>query len=192
MDMRACARVGLSVYTKFCTPSLDLAQGVASSQVQAMTHEHFASQAPLTLKVKGRDDQILGHYRRRVLRVSVVSFDYGSLHDRSTIQQFLTIGCNTRIVAIDSIMQGAADEVTETLLELSEYADKVGELNKRTPFLNSVLLSISQLLVLLRKSDSNASFVNELTLHERVLLNTKDWYHHWQYSRRVLLPHRKT
>jgi hypothetical protein len=168
---------------------LDLTQGVASSQAQAMKHEHFVSKATLTLKVKGRGDQILSHGGRRVLRISVVSFDYGSLHDRSTIQQFLTIGCNTRIDATDPAMQRVADEVTDTLLELKDYADKVGELKNCIPFMNSVLLSIPQLLILLRRSNSNASFVNELTMHELVLLNTKDWYHHWQYSRRVLLSH---
>lgn len=167
---------------------LDLAQGVASSQVQAMKHEHFVSRAPLTLRVNGRDDQILSHDGRRVLRVSVVSFDYGSLHDRSTIEQFLTLGCTTRIDVIDPALQDAADDVNKSLSALREYADKLGELNKRPPFLNSVLLSIPQLLILLRKSSCNASFVNELTLHERIRLYTKDWYHHWQCSRRVLLP----
>jgi len=124
------------------------------------------------------------HGGRRVLRVSVVSFDYGSLHDRITVQKFLHIASTTAITANDSTMQSAADEATKAFLELRSTAVRVGELAKDTPFFDSLLLSIPQLLVLLRRSTSNVSFVKELTHYERMAFSTKDWYHHWQASRR--------
>jgi Holliday junction resolvase-like predicted endonuclease len=161
---------------------LDMAQGFASSQQQAMKHERFVRQAPLTLKAPGREDQQLAHNGRRVLRVSVVSFDYGSLHDRATLQQFLNIGCRSRIDAKDPVMQVHADKVNDAFTKLRELAKANGEFNRKTPFFDSVLLSIPQLLYLLRKSTDNASFVSELIDYERMNFNMKDWYAHRQYT----------
>lgn len=163
---------------------LDLTKSLAKSQAQLIRHEALLRQfGPLRLLSPDQPPIDLGLADRRVLRASVVLFDYGCLHDRLTLAQFLQIGCDCSFATGFPEHKKKIDEVNDTFQALREQAKAVGELEQNHPFARSMLLSIPQLLLLLRHSNSNESFIDEVRRGESSHTTAKDFYSHYRFFR---------
>lgn len=163
---------------------LDLTKGIAESQAQALRHQALLQEfGHLLLTIKGHPDKVVEWKDRRIIRASVVLFDYGSLHDRMTLGHFLRIACDTEFSTESIEHKEAVDDVNKVLKKLREHAERLGEMQHRFPFQDSVLLSVPQMLLLFRNSSSNATFIEELTRGERTYMNTKDFYSHYKFLR---------
>lgn len=135
---------------------LDLTQSLAKSQAQLIRHEALLSQfGTLRLTSPNTPPHDLELAGRRVLRASVVLFDYGCLHDRLTLAQFLRIGCDCSFTTSYPEYEKKIDEVNKTFQALRVQAKAVGEFQANHPFARSMLLSIPQLLLLLRNSSES-------------------------------------
>lgn len=163
---------------------LDLTKSLAKSQAQLIRHEALLHQYnTLRLTSSNRSPYDLELSGRQVLRASVVLFDYGCLHDRLTLAQFLRIGCDCSFTTSYPEYEKEIYEVNNTFQALREQAIAVGEFQRNHPFARSMLLSIPQFLLLLRNSKSNEAFVQELRRGESTYSTAKDFYHHFRYFR---------
>jgi hypothetical protein len=163
---------------------LDLTQSLAKSQAQLIRHEALLRQfGTLRLISPNRPPHDLELAGRRVLRASVVLFDYGCLHDRLTLAQFLRIGCDCSFTTSYSKYEEKIYEINNTFQALRAQAIAVDEFQENHPFARSMLLSIPQIMLLLRYSKSNESFVEELRRGESTHSTAKDFYHHFKFFR---------
>jgi hypothetical protein len=162
---------------------LDLTRGIAESQAQALRHQASLREfGQLIFSKKGHPSEVIEWKSRRIIRVSVVLFDYGILHDRVTLENFLRIACETEFSTKVSEYDEDMEDANEGLGKLREQVEALGEMSNDIPFLDSVLLSVPQFLLLLRNSSSGEEFVEELTRGERSRLSTKDFYSHYSFA----------
>ncbi|WP_208907900.1 hypothetical protein [Paracidovorax avenae] len=155
---------------------IDMGKGLLDPQLQAMRHErHLVSQGRLKLERKDRTTTEVVLNGREVFRVSVVLMDYGSIHDRQTFQQFMTICCNARFDAVNPADQNAVKEFNQRTRELREIVTGWDEIDDHFPFGTSYFLSVSQIFFLLDAATDVDSFVKELLLTRHIrAANTTD------------------
>ncbi|SEB22100.1 hypothetical protein [Pedobacter hartonius] len=171
---------------------IDLAQSLFDAQIQAARTEILLKKnKAITLVDDNKTEKTIGLNNRRIERIALTQWDYGSFQDKMVINKILTILTSSEIALIDkdapeakaiqkiNVKQAVSKKQSEELAGLDGFLDHF-------PFFNCWFLSLPQLLLVLKYSNGNQAFQKVLFSTKFVTFSTNNFYiefYHWYLNR---------
>lgn len=169
---------------------IDLAASLLEAQLQAgRTEIILREQGFLEIENNGQISKI-EHKGRDIERITLAHLDYGSFQDRTVINNILSILVNTRMEILNKNNTTAIAKFEEIKQKCDEWEAQAAELVKydesflHFPFFNCWFLSLSQLLLILKFSNSNESFYKTLVKTKHVTFGSSNFYYEFYISNR--------
>ncbi|GEB43688.1 hypothetical protein GCM10007872_32310 [Gluconobacter sphaericus NBRC 12467] len=166
---------------------LDLAGSLLAAQAQAGWHEVRLSRLGyLDVKRNGITTR-LELNDRKIERIAVSLFDFGSFQDRTLLTRFLETNMNVSFTSADSRLSPKFDEINAALAQIRKQVAALhpGEPVVNQPFFHCWFLSVPQLLVLLDDVTSGAGFKDALWKSRHIVTGSSDFYFELAYMKNL-------
>lgn len=163
----------------------DLSKSLLASQKQANKHMRYISKFKEInfFEVDDNPNITINLNEREILKVSVSSLDYLSLHSKSVFQKFILLLYNKEVFLRDksSLEESKiVDSFNKLNKELSEELNNIDsdfQLTTVNGFLNSFFMNIFHIVFLLNKSNDIEEFTARLISNRNIILPYNDFYH---------------
>lgn len=166
---------------------LDLANSLLIAQAQAGWHEvRLRHHGYLDLKRDGTTAR-LELKGRKVERVAVSLFEFGSFQDRFLLKQFLEATMCVRFTPTDQNLNMKFHEINSTLEEICNQVAELypGQNEIREPFFNCWFISVPQLLILLDGVTDAVGFKAALWSCRHFTTGSSDLYFDISFRKRL-------
>lgn len=155
----------------------DLADSVLASHFQAMRIENVLKNNEALHLIHKGVKQTVSWNNREVQRISVSLPDFSALQDKTVLQRLLTIAAHSNAKHSDSSKDKKLNKWRDYSAKLKGLALANGELNdKRTPFHNSLFMSIPQIIMVLDKSNDADEFFKHIKSFIGMTYGSRDTY----------------
>ncbi len=155
----------------------DLADSVLASHFQAMRIENVLKNNDALHLVHRGLKQTVCLNDRQVQRISVSLPDFGALQDKTVLQRLLTIAAHSNAKHPDSSEDKKLRKWREYSENLKAFALANGELGvNRTPFHNSLFMSIPQIIMVLDRSEDADEFFKHIKSFIGMTTGSRDTY----------------
>lgn len=172
----------------------DLSKSLLASQTQANKHMRYLmeNQKIVFDKTTNSPEQILYLNNRKIIKISLSSLDYLSLHSKDVFQKFMRLLYNKELV----ISNNLSEEQKDIAKAFNKQNYKLGrdlsdlhsdwQLKENNGLLNCYFLNIFHLLFIIRNINDIDEFA-KLLLSTRNIIVTgfRDFYQETEYRRRI-------
>ncbi len=164
----------------------DLALSLLDSQKQANRHMRYISEFDKIkfFRTKTKLENIVELKGREILKISISSLDYLSLHSKDVFHKFMRLLYNQEIKLTDkkpnkdeSKMINAFNSSNEKLSKELKNPHSEFQLTEANGFYNSFFLNIFHLVYLINKSENVEEFTTRLIGSRGIILPYRDFYH---------------
>lgn len=168
----------------------DLSQSLLSSHLQANKHMRFLMEnKKIEFEHKDNENKISIELNdREIIKISLTSLDYLSLHSKDVFHQFIKLFFDKTILISDNFsceQKKILEKFNKLNKELSEDLFKIHstwQIEKANGFFNSLFLSIFHLLFIINRSDNIECMVNNLLKNKQLTIGGyRDFYHEFIY-----------
>lgn len=164
---------------------IDLSLSLIDAQLQTMRHEAALREfGQLKLVSRDGNETVLDWNNRAIERIALTVLDFGSVQDRGTLLEFLSICCRVNFHSSDPAYAKEFGELREKQEELRRLGQIIGEFDqniKKRPFFSCWFLSVPQLLLILDKVSCNEDLRKELWQTRNVTFGSQDFYREYAY-----------
>ena len=169
----------------------DLALSLLDSQKQANRHMRYIKEFN---KIKFDETDSLKEIevtlnQREIIKISVSSLDYLSLHSKTIFHRFLSLLYNKEIILTEPASQEECDAVRKFNISNQDYSKELNNIHsdfqliEQNGFYNTFYLNMFHLLYLINQCDNIDEFFSRLISVRGVILNYKDIYHELSYMK---------
>ena len=156
----------------------DLAESVVRSQMQAAKIEYvLLSDKKITLTTPD-SNQVIKLDNKKIEKVSVSLYDFGSLQDFITLKTILDIFFSIDIIAINKDNNHFLEHWNEYIKKTAFFLSHSKKLRvTNTPsFFNSKFMSIPQIFTMLSNCKDIDDFSKQFSAHNSMTFSTRDFY----------------
>jgi len=160
---------------------VDLAQSLFDAQIQAgRTEILLRKNGRISLEDDG-NEKTIQLKNKRIERIALTQWDFGSFQDRMVINKILTILDSSEIKLIDDNSPDANSitKIREKQLKWKAQAEELSTIDSsfdEFPYFNCWFLSLPQLLLILRYSKDNESFHKAVSSTKHVTVSANNFY----------------
>lgn len=169
----------------------DLALSLLDSQKQANRHMRYIKEFN---KIKFDETDSLKEIevtlnQREIIKISVSSLDYLSLHSKTIFHRFLSLLYNKEIVLTEPASQEERHAVKKFNISNQDYSKELNNIHsdfqliEQNGFYNTFYLNIFHLIYLINQCNNIEEFFSRLISVRGVILNYKDIYHELSYMK---------
>lgn len=163
----------------------DLGKILLTSQKQANKHMRYISKFKEIkfFKVDEKPEVTVELGEREILKISVSSLDYLSLHSKVVFQKFIRLLYNKEVILknkVSSEESKIVNSFNELNKELSEELNNLNsdfQIREAHGFYNSFFMNIFHIVFLLNKSNDLEEFTARLISNRGIIMPYKDFYH---------------
>lgn len=163
----------------------DLSKSLLASQKQANKHMRYISKFKemIFFEVDDNPNITIKLDEREILKISVSSLDYLSLHSKTVFQKFLLLLYNKEVFLKEkpsleeSKIVNSFNKLNKELSEELNNTDSDFQLKTVNGFLNSFFMNIFHIVFLLNKSNDIEEFTARLISNRNIILPYNDFYH---------------
>lgn len=163
----------------------DLANSLLDSHKQANRHMRYLSEFKTIkfYKVKQVPEIIVNLDNREIVKISVSSLDYLSLHSKDVAQNFIRQLFNKNVFLKDRATEAeniALEKFNQSNEDLSSElyeSQSVFQLTEQNGFRNSFFLNIFHLQFLINRSENIEIFFERLISNRNIIMPYRDFYH---------------
>lgn len=163
----------------------DLSKSLLASQKQANKHMRYISKFEEInfFEVDDKPEINIKLDQREILKISVSSLDYLSLHSKIVFQKFILLLYNKEVLLKDkatleeSNIVDSFNKLNRDLSEELNNADSDFQISTVNGFFNSFFMNIFHIVFLLNKSNDIEEFTARLISNRGIILPYNDFYH---------------
>lgn len=169
----------------------DLSKSLIASQIQANRHMRYIYNYD---EIIFKDGTELPLDDREVLKMSLSSLDYLSLHSKDVFSNFLRLLYNKELTSTEdkkltshecSILLNFNENLLKFTNEISNE-NSIFQMEHVNGFLNSFYLNIFHFLYVLKNSKNEQEFIDNLLVSRRVSIQAyRDFYHEHDYIKKL-------